>query len=76
MDEYCAVAVGDGSFKYNGMLRFNETGKVMFECLQNDVTEEDIYIALSKEYDGNKEDMMKSIHSFVEKLESESVLED
>ncbi len=41
-DEYMAVAIGEASKNFNGMIRLNETGAFYWEIIEKGTTEEEL----------------------------------
>ena len=74
-DGLVAVPVGDGAQRFHGVLKVNETAAAIIKLLANDITESEIVTALLKEYTGEKDQIELYIHSFVEKLVSEGIVE-
>ena len=54
--EWNAVAVGDDSTKFRGMLRLNETAADIIKMLAEDTDEETINRELAKKYTGTSHD--------------------
>ena len=53
---YVAVAVGETSKKFHGMIRLNETGAFLWnQMTERDCTEEELVEALLAEYDIDRE---------------------
>ena len=67
---YVAVAVGESSKNFHGMIRLNETGaflwKMMAEC---DCTEEELVEALLGEYEIDRETAAKDVRGMIENLQ-------
>ena len=74
-DGMVAVPVGDGASQFHGVLKVNETAVSILKLLEKDTSEEEIVDALLKEYDGDKGQMAKYVHEFVEKLIAEGIVE-
>lgn len=64
------VAVSENVKHFTGMVRSNETAAFVVECLKNETTVDEILEKLSKEYDGNIEEMRNDIIATIEKLKS------
>lgn len=72
--ENVVVAVGEQSRSFNGMIRLNETGKFLWELLQEDRDEEALIDALLESYDINREQAETDVKRFVERLKEAKVL--
>ena len=61
--------------RFCNIIRLNESAAVIFNILQNDVSEEAVIEFLIKKYDVAYERMSIYIHKFIERLEKENLLE-
>ena len=71
---YAAVAVEAGAAEFNGMLRMNEVGKVIFEALREETTREEIVGELKKQFLGDEKDMHREVDAFTAKLAEAGLL--
>ena len=72
---YIAVAVGETSKTFHGMIKLNETGAFLWNKLaEKDCTEDDLVEALLGEYDVDRETAARDVHRVVEGLEASGVL--
>ena len=68
-DSYVAVAVGESSKGFHGMIRLNETGAFLWgKMSERDCTEEELVEALLGEYDIDRETATSDVHRMVENL--------
>lgn len=73
--ETVAVAVGNTAGNFNGYIKLNETGALIFRMLKKDVTREDIISALIAEYpDATQQDAADSVDELLEKLKEADLL--
>ena len=73
--ETVAVSVGNNDGQFNGYIKLNETGAVIFEALKNDTTREEIINTLLEKYpDANKKDVEESVDELIEKLNGAQLL--
>lgn len=72
--EYTAVALGSARKEFNGLIRMNDTGKVLWECLQRDCQEEELIRCLREEYQVSEEEAAADIRGFVERLKGAGIL--
>ena len=71
-----AVATGELSKQFKGMITLNETGKFIWNMLQKDVEIEDIVDAILKEYQITDRALVEAdVTNFVNKLSGDNVLE-
>ena len=71
-----AVAVGERSREFHGMITLNGTGRVIWDALANDTTEEAIVDCLLAEYEIDRETAARDVAAFVGKLRESGVLLD
>lgn len=70
------VAIGELSKKFNGMITLNETGKYIWEQLQNDTTEAEIVNNILSRYeDVDKVVVESDVSNFINKLKNDGILE-
>ncbi|MBQ7352806.1 MAG: PqqD family protein [Clostridia bacterium] len=70
------VAIGELSKKFNGMITLNETGKFIWEQLQNDTTEAEIVDKMLSRYeDVDKAIVESDVSNFIDKLKNDGILE-
>ena len=74
-DKKVAVAIGEDSEKFNGMIRLNSVAADIFDMLKEDVTEDDIVAALKEKYDAEEDVISQKVHEFIESLQKSNVLE-
>lgn len=60
----------------NMMITLNDTGKFLWQLLQNDTSEQALVSALLSEYDVNKETAQIAVSAFVAKLNENGFLAD
>ena len=71
---YVAVAVGDKADKFGGVIRLNDTGKRIFELIQQELDEDAIVAALAQEYDASDDALRAEVRKVVAELRSQDVL--
>lgn len=71
---YVAVAVGETSKTFHGMVRLNDTGAFLWKLLsEKDCSEEDLVEALLGEYDVSREIAARDVHTVVKSLEENGI---
>lgn len=71
---YVAVAVGETSKNFHGMIRLNETGAFLWNKMtERDMTEEALVDALLEEYDIDRETAARDVHNMIESLKSHPI---
>jgi hypothetical protein len=70
------VAVGALSKSFSCMITLNETGKLIWQTLENGATKEDVVNKILSVYeDADKETVEKDVSLFIERLEKDNILE-
>ncbi len=70
------VATGELSKQFKGMITLNETGKFIWQLLQNDTSKEAIVDAIMREYDVEDRALVENdVETFVNKLMGDNILE-
>ena len=71
---YVAVAVGETSKTFHGMIRLNETGAFLWKQMaERDMTEAELTDALLSEYEVDREVAAADVHRIVELLSGSGV---
>ena len=66
---YVAVAVGESSKTFHGMIRLNETGAFLWNLMaEKDCSENDLVDAILAEYDVDREIVVADVRRIVETL--------
>ena len=74
-DQNVAVAVGETSRSFRGMIKLNDTGLMIWNLLEDEVTENGIVAALTERYDVDDETARSDVRRFLDVLEEAGVLE-
>ena len=69
------VALGEASRSFNGIIKLNETGRVMWDVLAQGAEKEDVVCKILSEYDVDKETVEKDVDAFVNTLKENNILE-
>lgn len=74
-NSYIAVAVGETSKTFHGMVRLNETGAFLWNLLaKEDCSEEELVEKMLAEYEADRETIAKDVHAVVETLRTNGIL--
>ena len=65
---YIVVAIGEAVKTYNGHITLNETSAFLWNVLVKGATEDELVNALLSEYEVEKEDAVKGVKAFINKL--------
>ncbi|MBD5160061.1 MAG: PqqD family protein [Ruminococcus sp.] len=74
--EYIAVATGEASLVFNGLIKNNATANFLFKQLMKDTTEEKLVHSLLAKYEVSEETAKKDVHNFVAKLRETGLLDE
>lgn len=74
-DQNVAVAVGEASRNFRGMIKLNDTGLMIWNLLEDDVTENGIVAALTERYEVDDETARADVRRFLSVLTEAGVLE-
>ena len=69
------VAAGALSKSFQGLIKLNETGSVIWKELETGADESEIVEKLAAEYDAPKEIIEQDVKEFIAKLEKDGILE-
>ena len=72
---WVAVAVGQASVDFNGMLRLNDTGVLLWNKLKDGADEKTLVDALTAEYDVSPETAAQDVQGFLRQLQEAGCLE-
>ncbi|MBR5666168.1 MAG: PqqD family protein [Lachnospiraceae bacterium] len=73
-DRVVAVAVGEGSESFQGIITMNRSSKAIFELLREETSEEEILLKLMEQYEGTEAFFREEIGKMVLKLRNGGVL--
>lgn len=71
-----AVTVGADNAKFNGMVKLNETGALIFDMLRVDTTEKAIVAEIVGKYDVGEEEAAAAVKNYIETLRKNGIIED
>lgn len=75
-DGFIAVATGEYKQEFGGMIKLNETGHLLWKCLGEDVTLDDLATAICDEYAVSREVALSDAETFVQRLKEAGFIED
>ena len=70
-----AVAIGEASKSFNGMIKLNETGKFLWDALAKGAELDDLVAGVLEEYDIDEATARADVEKFVESLKGVGALE-
>ena len=74
--EIIAVPVGNNANELHSILNLNEVAMRILEMLHEEIAEKDIVSQLLLEFECDKDDAEKAVHSFLDQLREESLLDE
>ena len=69
------VAVGTASKVFNGMIKLNESGEMMWNLLVDGATEDDLLEAVLEAYEVAPQVAIKDVEKFIETLKKPGIIE-
>mgnify|MGYP002624664993 CR=1 FL=1 len=74
-DEIIAVPIGNQAESIHGVIKMNKEGQIIFDLLKKDMSESQIVDTLCGMFDNNREVIEKYVHSVVNQLIQERIIE-
>ncbi len=72
--DYVIIPTGQTVLEFNGLITVNEVGVVLWNMLQNEVTEDQLVEGILKEYDVEEEVAREDIREFLDRLVQGKIL--
>ena len=73
-NSYVAVAVGESSKEFHGMIRLNETGAFLWNLMaEKNCTEDDLIEAILAEYEVDRETVVADVRRIVAELAENNI---
>lgn len=69
------VPVGSASKIFNGMVKLNETGELMWKKLVDGASKEELVEAILEEYEAEEEKVSGDVDRFIETLKKSGIIE-
>ena len=76
LDDVVAIPVGETALKVGGMILLNEVSLVIWNCLEQETTEEAILTAVTDAFEVSCEEAKADIAEFLEHLRSARLLQE
>ncbi len=74
-DNYIIVPVGPEAQRFNGIIKINETGKLIWEMLEGSSTEDQIIDAMTEQFDIGREQAEHDVKTFIEKAAKANLID-
>lgn len=75
-DDIVAIPVGQTALRLNGMILLNDVSKVIWECLEQETTVEDLVSAVTGAFEVTSEEAEADILEFLSKLRTADLLDE
>ena len=72
--EYIIIPTGATVLEFNGLITVNETGVILWNMLQQEVTEDELVRGILEEYEVEEEVAREDIREFLDTLVNEKIL--
>lgn len=72
---YVVVPVGDEAVEFNGVVTINESGKFIWDLLQEDIEKEELLAKFMEEYSLSEEEAKEDIRVFIQTLLDNKIAE-
>lgn len=69
------VALGEASKTFNGMIKLNDTGRLIWDMLAEGKSKEEIVDRFTAEYDVERDIADRDVSAFIETLQGADILE-
>lgn len=73
--ECVVVALGEASKIFNGIIKLNETGRMIWDMLAKGCEKQEVVDAILQEYDADRDTVEADFDRFVETLKGANILE-
>jgi len=74
--QHLVVPVGQEAVNFNGVITLNNSGKLLFEAMQENIKKEELVKLLLDKYDVTEEQALKDIDEFIKILNTKKLIED
>lgn len=71
-----AVAVGEDNAKFNGMIKLNGTGEIVFDCLKTDTTVDEIAKTLTERFSVDLSTAVADVAQYIDNLRAAGLIEE
>lgn len=70
------VPVGKTAMEFNGMITLNDSGGFFWDCLQEDITREQLIAKVLETYDADRETVERDVDKFINMLCENNLLDE
>lgn len=76
LDETVVLPVGNTSIEFHNMIMLNSVSRIIWQCLENDVSFGDILNAVTDNFEVSEEEAAEDIKEFLNELRKYNLLEE
>jgi len=73
--ECVVIALGEASKSFNGMIKLNESARILWEQLEKGCEKEDMIAAVTEAYDVDRKTVEADVDRFLDTLKGANILE-
>lgn len=73
--QHLVVPVGEAGVNFNGVITLNNSGKLLFEAMLNEIKKEDLVKLLLDKYEVTTEQATLDVEAFIKKLDAKKLIE-
>lgn len=73
-DTWVVLPLKSDTVNFNGMIRLNGSGAMLWKCLEQGATREELVMAITSQYDVSREQAAQDVDEFIETLEKAGCL--
>ena len=67
-DTWVVLPLKSDTVDFNGMIRLNGSGAMLWKCLEKGTTREELVLAITNQYDVPQEEATRDVDEFIETL--------
>ncbi len=76
VDDFVVVPVNNNFMEYSSVINLNETGCFLWQCLEKDITLDELCLALANEYEISVDEVKDDVIHFVDNLKKQELIEE
>ncbi len=69
------IALGEATRSFNGMIKLNETGRIIWDMLADGKDISDIVVRITDEYEVDTQTVERDVQAFINTLEGADIIE-
>lgn len=76
VDDFVVVPVNNTFMEFSSVINLNETGYFLWQCLENDITLDNLCTQLAKEYQISIDEIKDDVVDFIDSLKKADLIEE